>query len=347
MGWLKKFLAEPDSIPDIPVGMLDYHQKVAHTPPPIPVWPTECHLTTAGEGYGFQQFIPQEERKDLSMKFDYEQFANYLEHLLSFHSFLKYGGSLLSSGRAGIKKYQRSVLSLLDKTKKGISRGPNTMQFRIQKFLECSHFGKDHLMFGPPVASNSAVGESGLKTLVKQMAITAQKRGDDIFKGQLARNLSESFALNQIHTAYKLREEELREEETTNSTTGVSTFGRNFCYLRNRHSLGVYAIEKNNKGIQIQSERAVLAFPDCVLYWFDYYYGKYYNDKVSVDPNFELRIQLVTEMTIHHNNTGLLLRTHPDYRGEGAWFDFVKLRFEYCDGPARCACFFVTIIFFL
>jgi hypothetical protein len=71
---------------------------------------------------------------------------------------------------------------MMDALKQGIQREGQNHGFKIQKFLDCSHFLQDHLRHGPTVGHNSDTGERGLKQWGKKVAVIAQKKTDKVFR---------------------------------------------------------------------------------------------------------------------------------------------------------------------
>ena len=133
-------------------------------------------LASPGPGLKFPKVVAiHSERKHLSMGLSLKQLGTCIEAILSFHVFLKHGGSLIT-GKDAAKDYHRSLCSMLHALTVGVQRADGSRQFKLQKFLECSHFLEDHILYGPPCLHNSDTGERGLKSWAKHPAITAQKR---------------------------------------------------------------------------------------------------------------------------------------------------------------------------
>jgi hypothetical protein len=338
---IKLFLARPDA-PKLVPGVLDY-QRLDREDGVGCVWPE-----LLSEGFETSQmfnFKPHPQRSQFSMKMTYGQFASYTEHLLSFHSFLKYGGHLLSGSaegsqtreedftKAAVTAYRCSLQWLLSCTKNGIARGAGTRDFQTQKFLECSHFLKDHLLFGPPVCHNTSTGERGLKTWAKAPANNAQKRSDEIFKCQVAQNLTESFLLRLATGA----NHDTPSFAFTGNSEDYTNHGKTHCFVISPGVVpAVYAMPKNQKtGVGM-----IIPYPQCVVHWLTMHYRPLVEAKWVQVPDFELRIQIVAE--VKHRGAGTIFRAHPNYRGEGPWYDFVSINFGEDLGQhvARCACFF-------
>ena len=221
----------------------------------------------------------------------------------------------------------------------GFDRGPKTNGWKLQKILESHHFGKDHILFGPPVGHNTATGESGLKQWAKAPAQTAQNRSVSIFTGQVVRNLLESEVLNRIVDSRAVPV--TQQLQVNPDTCGVDAEGSprvNFTWGGGRSLLftqrdgvwGVYYSPADKR------KQKALQFPKEILDWFVSTFASHL-EADDTPPS----IQFLTELTVVKEGQKVLLRAHSNYRGEGPWYDFVEINYG-TDGryPARCACFF-------
>jgi hypothetical protein len=132
-------------------------------------------------------------RQSFTLKSNMDDTSQMIQVLLAFHSFLKYYGGHTIGREEDQANYRKSFHCLMTAIVQGIGREANTRrEFKIQKFLECSHFLQDRIKFGPSVGHNTDTGERGLKQQwAKKVAKTAQKRGDTTFRGQVAKNIQE------------------------------------------------------------------------------------------------------------------------------------------------------------
>ncbi|KAG9300903.1 hypothetical protein G9A89_002955, partial [Geosiphon pyriformis] len=274
-------------------------------------------------------------RRGCTIKLTMEQFSDWIESLLAFHSFLKYGGSLFAES-SNIALYVQSFHNLMSIMQLGFSRGEASHEFKLQKFLECSHFGMDHVIHGPPVAHNSDTGERGLKDWAKAPAATAQNRSDKVFKGQAARNTVESQTLARLVAAGSATSltttVSSNGPDQINPGTQLRVGGRSLQYVQRPD--GLVGVVPSNPSTETRGTKSHNSFPPEVLDWFKATF------KGRRGP--ALRIQLFTEVTLAvGTNQEELIRAHPDYRSEGPWYDFVSIDYgDDGDFPARCACFF-------
>jgi hypothetical protein len=229
--------------------------------------------------------------------------------------------------------------------KLGLKRDESTMQFKLQKFVECSHFLMEHLFRGPPSSFNTDTGERGLKRWAKLPAKTAQNRGDDVFKQQVARNFHETYLLSQV-----LGKNPNTETQTSVREPGsVVVYGKNYKFVFREQTCGFFTCKDILKDSLCQEDE--IMFPAAVKQWFIDRLSGWYQTRLQEEPNFTLEIPIYTEMTMqppdNNNNMNdlLRLRAHPNYRGGGPWYDYATVRYEYENNeqgvfPVRCACFF-------
>ena len=177
----------------LPKGRMGYKQ-VPTTQRVVGAPTSVAHSCTATNNYltdNTKLKFP-DNRQSFTLKSNMDDTSLMIQVLLAFHSFLKYGGHTI--GREEDQaNYRKSFHCLMTAIVQGIGREANTRrEFKIQKFLECSHFLQDRIKFGPSVGHNTDTGERGLKQQwAKKVAKTAQKRGDTTFRGQVAKNIQE------------------------------------------------------------------------------------------------------------------------------------------------------------
>jgi hypothetical protein len=285
-----------------------------------------------------------------------EQTGILLQQLLAFHAFSKYGGSLLTSNEA-VDQYRESFNTMMAALKLGIQRPADTNGFKLQKFLECSHFLPDHLRHGPTVEHNSDTGERGLKQWGKKVAATAQKRSDSIFKAQVMKNVQETEILDILQLSCAMRGMRLsgsggndtitahnvaeRETEAREEAQEMGFTGRNFVFQITPTSSGIYrAVEM---GRSTAKRAPVKVFPPQVLHWLEGSFRHVLRTTHGGGPT-TLLVQLVTEIRLVNpeSNQTDIVRAHPDYRGEGCWYDFVEVDYGTLGKyPARCVLFFL------
>ena len=278
------------------------------------------------------------------------QLLELTELMLCFHAFLKYGSAMLSNS-ASIAAYNKNFCYMMTLLRDGICRDDASMQFKLQKFLECSHFLRDHLFRGPPTAHNTDTGERGLKKWAKSPARTAQNRGDQTFKRQVAMNQHQSNLINWIVSSPITTNCNTTSAFASNRKRDVVILGNVYVYMfwsPNEH--GFFKREatgKTNPGPPIKH-----LFPRAVADWFVSHFLAWYEDNRETLPNQRLIVRIHNEIKIdsadtdESSDTSIQLRAHPNFRGEGPWYDYLTIAYQF-DGnsleqsyPARCACIF-------
>ena len=274
---------------------------------------------------------------DCSISLDMDQFRQLVELILCFHSFLKYGGSLFQEEELlhdRIESYQKSFHSMMEMLKDGIMRGDNSMQFRLQKFVECCHFLQDHLLRGPNVAHSTDTGERGLKRWAKAPARTAQNRSDNVFKQQVARNMHQAYLLRCVHDKHPT-------PVARDPGTGVTEVsGGNFVFIFRANVAGFFpstCITKATLPLPLTN------FPPAVVDFFKTSIGPWYSERLGEHPDYQLVIRTYTELKLP--SSGCTVRCHPMYRKENEWYDYTTVAYAMEDGeqkdyPCRCTCIF-------
>jgi hypothetical protein len=300
--------------------------------------------------------LPRPRGENLTLRFTLEQTGMLVQQLLAFHAFAKYGGSLLSSNEA-VDQYRESFNTMMAALKLGIQREADSNGFKLQKFLECSHFLPDHLRHGPTVEHNSDTGERGLKQWGKKVAATAQKRSDTIFKAQVMRNVQETEILDILQLSCQMRGMRLSgsggndtitahdaaeaEKEARDEAQELGFTGRNFVFEITPISSGIYRAV--DMGRATAKRAPVKVFPKQVLRWLEGSFRQVLRTSHGGGPT-TLLVQLVTEIRLVNpeSNQTDIVRAHPDYRGEGCWYDFVEVDYGALGKyPARCVLFFL------
>ena len=265
-------------------------------------------------------------RQHCSIRLTQNKLADLLEEILAFHAFLKYGGSLLDS-EENREQYQNATNLVLSKIKCCLVRATNSNQWKLQKFLECMHFYQDHLRFGPSVLHNTDTGERGLKFWGKLPASRAQKRGDVLFKGQVASNTLEAIALQRVSDSVK------PPPVAPPVILGIQSRGQSIrIRLRPQDT------------VALKGKTVVHDFPSVILGWFqrnlkDHLRKKWQDENTPIQSRV-LYVQLAMEIVISSGEDKELVRAHHNYQSNGPWNDYVSVKYDEGPFPAKCVCFF-------
>jgi hypothetical protein len=261
----------------------------------------------------------QEGRQECSIKLTMGQFGSLIETLMSFRAFLKYGTSLLALPY-GVAKYKRALQFLRKGLVETIDRGEGTNNWNLQKFLEMSHFLLDIIDYGSAAGFSTNPFERSLKEWAKRPSATVQKRGDEIFSGQVCARLHEFFLIDDVAESQK----EYEEEETMIQET-IRVYGKNFRVFLTSQECKVLRILPSGKKHKIQIE-----FEVEVIDWFSVNYTDSIPAANESGDTPCLEIELYTEISIYDGKTKsrTKLRAHPNYQSMGSWYDFVYVTYD-------------------
>jgi hypothetical protein len=292
------------------------------------------------------------DRTSLTVKLTKSQFFQLTELLLTFHSFLKYGADPLRDDE-DLLAYQCNLCALLTAVTQGLQRDDNTRQFKLQKLLECSHFLKDHLFRGPPIAHSTDTGERGLKSWTKAPASTAQHRSDEVFKKQVANNLHDSKLMNMVASSEAYCTLSLSGTTTHQqpATVPVRAGARTYVYMFvDTDTQGFFSRQqayKEKPGPPLDRHK----FPRAVGDWFKKQFSEWYIANQSNLLQGRMVIQLYQDITLPPNgpNQRQCIRAHSAYSATNRyWFNYVQVQYSLemeeeptanAVFPARCACF--------
>jgi hypothetical protein len=298
----------------IPKGLLDYRDVDR----PTELLQPGPHLSVSEIEHA--DFRVTEGKEEYSIKLSMDHFVYLVETLLSLISFLKYGCNLLASTPSASTDYDRAIELFLRVLPSTIDRGDNTNQWCLQKTLEIVHFKMDVLSLGPASGFSTETGERGLKLWAKGPATTAQKRGDEIFSGQVCERIHEKITINAIADCCPL-DEETTEETVDDTQNDVGMFGANFVFETDR-SHTIRRFVRHGK-----MHKTEIEFPEAIVAWFAKTYGAVTGANTV--------ISLFTEAKLPSRNddgqAGVSVRAHPNYRGQGAWYDYALVEYDETD----------------
>ena len=217
-----------------------------------------------------------------------------------------------------LEKKNRFVMFLLKK----VGNRTKGMGFKVMKFHAITHLADDIRMFGVPMVVDTGSNESHHKT-TKVAAKLTQKdiqtfekqtsdRCDDFEVLELALHEIEGCPLWEYFTGYEHKD--TVEKEQIDTIGGMmyhiwwDPSDESMCF-----DIQTQMRNKNNVQIDVQ----LLA------------YLKIVQDKLMDDKAIE-RLCVFSE----HTRSGQIFRAHPNYRGKGAWRDWVMIQWQEGDIPA-------------
>jgi hypothetical protein len=180
--------------------------------------------------------------------------------------------------------------------------------WKLPTFHNTMHIVDDMCKYGKPKEVNTEVGEKNHKFFAKCIGRRCRKQ-HKTFASQVAQRLSDSFVIEKLAMCMNLFEED--DDSEHNSFDEVdSTNGATRC---------TFQLVGNNLEIKWHSttEKHLLTWNQDVALFIK----KSYMSTESITE-----INCCTEYVQNQ----LIMRCHPSYQGEGAWFDWVSVSFEAC-----------------
>lgn len=226
------------------------------------------------------------------------------------------------------------------------------MGLKLTKYHQIRHWYFYISMYGVPSNFDSSFCESHHIYLSKRTGRRTQKRQDDLAR-QTAERVYESNLLsialrkskNRIHRQNKQRGQRQRKHKSLRGAKFQICF--NYSDLHDAVSLGHHPVVSNRNGRNLNAlfdslpkvdfswcqKRNVMKrhFPDLILSsihkklsWFNN--GDSSQRISSIQGYTELRLQRQSESSKEKQRN--IIRSHPDYRGKGIWFDWVDVVWE-------------------
>jgi hypothetical protein len=257
---------------------------------------------------------------------DQKEFVLCCERLLTLRSFYNYGGEHCPTaipwkldGSFNVELVEGRTNEVAELLKDAVHRGRGTNGWRIPKFIDMLHLPKYMGRLGSTGRLHVGFAERGLKNWAKKPARTAQKRGGGVFEGQVCSRIRERSMIDHALTQMDSDEEGTPDDEDGNDDVssmddeGVGGSCYNIVIERDappnqqRKRATCTRLDSRKRVHPIQND-----IPITLLHHFK---------KIG---RFGQVIELRTEATID----GTVYRAHPNYRGEGPWYDYATVKFE-------------------
>jgi hypothetical protein len=257
---------------------------------------------------------------------DRKEFVACCEKLLTLRSFYNYGGEHCPTaipwkldGSFDVELVEERTNEVAESLKVAVNRGKGTNGWRIPKFIDMLNLPKYMSRLGSTGRFHVGFAERGLKNWAKKPARTAQKRGGGVFEGQCAARIRErsmiDHALTQMDSEEEVTpgEEDRNDDDSSNADAGVGGSCYHIIIKRDappnqqKKIVTCTRLDSRNRVHRIQND-----LPIALVNHFK---------KIG---RFDQIIELRTEATID----GTVYRAHPNYRGEGPWYDYATVEFE-------------------
>ena len=261
------------------------------------------------------KFKIDKDRENCTLALNMKQTEYIIQGMLCYHALLKYGAKLIREDSQKTKSHLELLRRVISS---GIHRGDGTCGWNIQKWIEMFHFVETVEKYCGAMGFNTYVGERGLKLWAKHLAITVQKRNDTEFNEQLCSRAMERLVLsNLVDNPIEISQNEILPGE----------------HNQPHHYLGGIAIYIHHSRQQSKCVYTKKRIPGITNHHFpigeevlDWFYKKYASKLNAEDVADHRIIHVFTEFI--PSRTGDKLRCHPNYRGNGRWYDFVAIRYE-------------------
>lgn len=302
-----------------------------HIPPPELVNEDTGEIDNP-EDLGVEDDVDGEEEELVTEKCSAYDFIALLEGLLCFHGWYKFG----TFEKADLPRYQASISKLLAMLQYYVPRKTGN-GWNLQKFHDILHLPFFMGRYGHPGNFDAEVGESGLRTWAKWAAGTAAKRGDkNAFVAQCAKRMDERLTLETArrelaaegNTIPKLGKNGKRIPESKCIGGDIQLGGSRYevprlpgvaTWLTGRASSRIGSTEvhplvsSSLRSLEETNPRGSAGSGACPPH----------------SGGEEDHWVVHTECSMAHPVTQkrFSMRCHPDYHAEGAWYDWVEVRY--------------------
>jgi hypothetical protein len=198
--------------------------------------------------------------------------------------------------------------------KAAVNRGEGTNRWDIPKFIDMLLLPEYMRRLGSTGRFHVGFAERGLKNRAKKPANTAQKRGDGVFEGQYAARIRERSMIDHALTQMNSCDEDEGdvEEDTFKEDTNVGGSCFHICVERDPDNPRRKQVSNTRINSRKKAHSLQIDLPETILQHFK-----------SIGRPGDV-FEYGTEALIQ----GKRYRVHPNYRGDGPWYDFVLVEFQ-------------------
>lgn len=295
--------------------------------------------------------VPEEMLRKCSMN-DFTQLA---EALLAFHAWYKLGVHPIdpTTKKIDTASISASVQKMLAMVRFYAPRKKGN-GWKLQKFHDLMHLAGDMERFGPPSNFDAGPHESGLRFWAKLPAMTSQTRGYNTFSGQVAARVHEFQCISKacrengivgrmdLHVA-KVQRKQQAEDEPLGDKEETTAHGLAFRVFKKplpNTGPGVAYPPTEIRGTQTRSSHVELhPLVENHLRSMEPAAGRHNQLLLPIEPVRDdsrpahwLMLTECTMITANDRrdkvNRRLNFRCHPNFRGEGPWFDWAVIQFK-------------------
>ena len=292
----------------------------------------------------------EEEPEEPTRKCSMVDFIEMAEALLSFHAWYKLGTH--KHGREALQDIKKAIARMLTMVRYYCPRKKGN-GWKIQKFHDLLHLAVDMQRFGCPANFDAGPHESGLCYWAKLPAMTAQTRGYNCFAKQVCSRLYEFQCFARARRLLKIKgvrdihlPDLSRKDDDMNRSESLPILGGQRFFIfdiangssqiqANHFPPSVFhATETGNPVSNLTVHPVLETFLRGQKSLAEEFVTE--NQLIRIDPQFSRRVgsgeephklwQLFTECKLslqQPRQRCVTLRCHPDFRGEGPWYDWV------------------------
>jgi hypothetical protein len=249
----------------------------------------------------------------LNTRCRYEDFVEVIEMMLSFHAWYKSEVPIpwVDGSKHALTTSLRTMLATI---KRVIPRTYGN-GWKIQKFHELLHIATDVEMFGSPKNFDTGIMENRLIHIGKKNSKNTQKRGATIYTRQLGLRIQEQQTFAKTKRCLGIVDQGVHLSPSDDDVSVNSVDLDVDKVTRTQKKKPCYRLFIVGTRLRVQwLTRTVRVVPELILLKL----------KLIMLEIGITELDIYTE--IKHN--GLTYRSHPNYRGGGAWFDWAAVRFE-------------------
>ena len=276
------------------------------------------------------------DKKTTPLQCSYRQFLDLLQELLSFHAWRRHGDPPLNHNpqQEQVDSAQLRVRQMIARI---ITHCPRNSGYgwNIQKLHEHLHLVIHLLHFHHAMSWDAGRGERLLKPFFKDTAVTCQQRSTDVFITQLAARAQEKLVLSKalLSTSKRASHETILEtrarfqqEQTRQATYKFPVKSGYSLTLHDSAATCEFRWDGTNAMVQIHP---------VILSWMA---QNWHDEVVPVGHGAVLRCH--TECKYEGPGDERLYRAHPNYQGNGEWYDWVMVKFGDGHFPSRILAFY-------
>jgi hypothetical protein len=262
----------------------------------------------------------------------FQDFVEVIEILLSFHSWYK-STVPVPWNDASKSTLKESIVKMLNKVIVTLPRVEGN-GWKIQKLHELLHIPEDVQNFGSPKNFDTGIMENRLIHVGKINAKTTQKRGPIIFTRQLADRIYQQQCFDKAKRCLNLDNDDedssisiVDSDDESNCSSEVSDLSE--------------AVNQNTNEMSFCRKN-----PDYVVRILQSGIGtyKWMTATKNIVPDIIcnsigdfLATNNLKELEVHTEikHLGMTFRAHPNYRSNGAWYDWAMIKYDLSDDDRR------------